>query len=177
MQERFCPHDAPDAAAKLLAYVLLGEGEFERYEPSQADERPKVLVDIAGVPAEELHAKLEERFDDAGLARNHYYVTFRRERDDAPQIVAELGPGIGYHAIGGSLAKSLPERWWYHWYARGKLHGGAAMRHLDFMFEREWQRRFGFSDFDEVVALGTPGKLTQGLFAWWRLRHAAATAQ
>lgn len=165
MQQRFCAYDGRDATKRMLAHVFEGQDNVPLYQPVEHDTREKVLVSIEGIEPTHVRQTLERYFDDPGLKKAHYYVTFTRENDGGFDILDDIGADVDYYAIGGKLPLDLEDRAAVKDYLHGRIKSEEYWRKLDFAFVREWQRRFGDSHFDRIVTLGHFDRLTFALFA------------
>lgn len=166
LRDTYCPFDSPDAAQAMVDFVIRGIGHPAAYQPSETDSRRKVLVDVSSVEAGQVQAELQSAFDDPGLDRYHYYLTFRRDKPGVGGLLRQLGTKVDYFSIGGTALMAPAERCSIERIAgSGRQQRGTstiARRALS----REWQRRFGGASFDDIVSLGCCDRLSKALYEY-----------
>ena len=158
LRQTFCAHDSVDAASKAVNAAL--ECAKEKKAGQTREEAPvkreRVLVRVDGIDAESLTGALERYFDDPGLAKRSYYVTFDRRNPNADDVIAHLPRHVGYFATAlVSQAPTIRERQAAKRFAKGLLSPGDFDSTSAPYCMREWQRRFGDVAFTSVVDIGT----------------------
>ncbi len=166
-REEFCAYDSADSIKRLLDCVVNGEhSATEAVAMPSRDERKKILVDINGIRSNNVRQTLERYFDDPGLEKNHYYVTFDRTNSDAFGILDDIGSDVDYFSIGGKIPLDAADAEAFAALSKGEIETWEELNsRFAFALKREWQRRFGSAEFDELVMLGLYDRLTAFLFA------------
>lgn len=161
-QERYCKYDAA-SCSKNLVKLMFGIDEkcngFKVVDYSDICRKPAALIFVDGLDPFSISKLIADYFEDESLSKYSYYVSFRRTDKNAVDLIDHLDPRIGFFSLGGKACRTPEEITAAKSYRQGKMTFDVLYESLDHFLIREFQRRYGISNFQCGVNLGAYKRL------------------
>ncbi|MFT3952363.1 MAG: CDP-glycerol glycerophosphotransferase family protein [Oscillospiraceae bacterium] len=148
--ERFCPHDTPDAAARILARVILKKPVCEEAAfPDNGKEN--VLIYGGGLAVNGMTTALLSLLARIDGTKRNYIVSFTEQALPSPVRAALIDRKYAVSPVYDRIRYTLAEVAAYVLYFKFNRTGTTVTRLLDRLYRRENERFFGFSRISHAV--------------------------